>query len=152
MLAPSTAVHISGVTSVDSVGSLVARILHGIKDGSLDVGFHEPFRRGSASGYVTVVEDAEEQDNLLLRVSLSIMRVPERREAELYRRLLELNMGLQGRACFSVDSADVIWLTAGRPLEDLDASEVLDLVLWTAERADSLDDLLIGEFGHEHRL
>lgn len=140
------------MTSVDPVGGLVARILHGIQDGTLDVGFHEPFRRGSASGYVTVVEDAEEQDDLLLRVSLSIMKVAERREVELYRRLLELNQGLQGRASFSVDSDNVIWLTAGRPLEDLDASEVLDLVLWTAERADDLDDILIGEFGHEHRL
>jgi hypothetical protein len=138
--------------TVDSMGSLVARILHGIEDGSLAVGFNEPFRRGSASGYVTVVEDTEEQDNLLLRVALSIMRAPERGAADLYRRLLELNQGLQGRAAFSIDKDDVVWLTAGRPLEDLDPGEVLDLVLWTAEKADSFDDILIGEFGHDHRL
>jgi len=140
------------MTTIDSMGGLVARILHGIENETLAVGFNEPFSRGSASGYVTVVEDAEEQDNLLLRVSLSIMKVPERGRTELYRRLLELNQGLQGRASFSVDPDNVIWLTAGRPLEDLDPGEVLDLVLWTAEKADGLDDLLISEFGHEHKL
>ena len=133
------------------MSGLVARIVEGIEDETLRPGFKAPFSRGSASGYVTVIEDAEEQDNLLLQVSLTIMKVPTRHPEVLYRRLLEINMQLQGRAAFSVDTDDIVWLTAGRPMEDLDPGEVLDLVLWTAEHADNLDDILLSEFGHEYR-
>lgn len=130
----------------------MSRILQGIGSGTLDVGFREPIRRGSASGYVSVTGDAEEQDNLLLRVSLTIMKVAPGRERNLYRRLLELNRTFQGRASFSVDDDDIVWLTAGRPVEDLDPSEIIDLILWTSEQADRFDDILLEEFGYEHRL
>lgn len=136
----------------DSLGSLVARILDGIDDGSLGVGFREPIRRGSASGYVSVVEDLEEEGSLLLMVSLTVMRVPGGRETEFFRRLLELNGTFQGRSTFSVDESDVVWLSAGRLMEDLDPSEIIDLILWTSEHADHLDDVLLQEFGYEHKL
>jgi len=38
-------------------------------------------------------------------------------------------------------------LTAGRPVADLDPGELIDLILWTSEYADQLDDVLLGEFG-----
>ena len=60
--------------------------------------------------------------------------------------LLELNHRLHGRACFSLDDLGVVHLTSGRPVTDLDAGEVIDLVLWTSEQADHYDDILKESF------
>ena len=79
-------------------------------------------------------------------VRLAIMAVPAGRVEEFYRTLLELNHGLEGRAAFSVDGGGMVHLVAGRPLEDLDPGEVVDLILWTADQADHHDDLLLERF------
>lgn len=136
--------------TVDSLGNLVARILENVRSGTLGAGFREPIRCGSAAGVVTVEEDLEGEGRLLLQVSLRVMEVPPEHESPLLRRLLELNGTFQGRAAFCVDDRDVVWLMAGRPLEDLDPSEIIDVVLWTAEQADRLDDVLLEEFGYGH--
>ena len=140
------------MASISSLGDLVGRILDGVDGETLRVGFREEIQRGSASGSISVIEDREEEGSLLLRVALTVMKVPRDVEREFYHRLLQLNGTFQGRAAFSVDEDRVVWLTAGRPIEDLDPSEIIDLILWTSEQADYFDDVLLEEFGYEHRL
>ncbi len=129
---------------------LVDRILDGLEDGTLDAGFEEPIERGSATGSVRVVKEPEHQESLVV-VRLSLMRVPEKAGAAFYERLLELNHASLGRAAFSIDDG-LVCLTAGRPVEDLDPGELIDLILWTSEYADDLDDELLAEFGSENAL
>ena len=69
-----------------------------------------------------------------------------------YERLLELNHASLGRAAFSIDGDGLVCLTAGRPVEDLDPGELIDLILWTSEYADNIDDELLAEFGSENAL
>ena len=134
-----------------SLMELVDRILDGLEDGTLAPGFEEPIERGSATGSVSVVQDPEHTESLVV-VRLSLMRVPETAGAAFYQRLLELNHDSLGRAAFSVDADGVVFLTAGRPVADLDEGELIDLILWTSEYADELDDRLLAEFGEGNAL
>jgi hypothetical protein len=88
--------------------------------------------------------------NRLLRVSLIIMKAPDDRRVEFYEELLKLNHRFMGRAAFSVNAAGVVFLTAARPVGDLDPGEVIDLILWTTEQADEIDDLLLTEYGYDN--
>ncbi len=139
------------MAEIASLMDLVDRILDGLEDGTLEAGFEEPIQRGSASGSVRVVNDPERSESLVV-VRLSLMRVPETAGAAFYERLLELNHSSLGRAAFSIDGDGLVWLTAGRPVEDLDPGELIDLILWTSEYADDLDDELLAEFGSENAL
>ena len=136
---------------IRSLMDLVDRILDGLEDGTLVAGFEEPIERGSATGSVRVVKDAEHHETLVV-VRLSLMRVPEAAGVAFYRRMLELSHASLGRAAFSIDADGVVFLTAGRPVADLDPDELIDLVLWTSEYADDLDDQLLAEFGSENAL
>jgi hypothetical protein len=129
-----------------SLMELVDRILDGLEDGTLAAGFEEPIERGSATGFVSVVKDPEHPESLVV-VRLSIMRAPEAAGAPFYERLLELNHASLGRAALSIDADGMVFLTAGRPVADLDPGELIDLILWTGEYADELDDQLLAEFG-----
>ncbi len=131
---------------------LVERIIEHIEDGTLAAGFEEKIQRGSASGFTSVVRDRDDPDGLVLVVRLALMRVPEGDPEPLFRRLLALNHELKGRAAFSVHDDGNVYLTSGRPVEDLDPGEIIDLLLWTSEQADHFDDILLAEFGHEHSL
>ena len=136
---------------ITSLMNLVERILDGLDDGTLVPGFEEPIERGSATGSVRVVGEPEHPESLVV-VRLSLMRVPENAGVAFFERLLELNHASLGRAAFSIDADGVVVLTAGRPVEDLDSGELIDLILWTSQYADDLDDKLLAEFGSENRL
>ncbi len=136
---------------ITSLMELVDRILDGLENGTLVPGFEEPIERGSATGSVRVVDDPEHSESLVV-VRLSLMRVPETADAAFYERLLELNHASLGRAAFSIHGDGLVYLTAGRPVEDLDEGELIDLILWTSEYADDLDDELLAEFGRENAL
>jgi hypothetical protein len=131
------------MAGISALMDLVGRLLDPDADLS---GFREPIRRGSAEGFISVEEDAEDTGTHLLVVRLGIIPVPASRQDALDRHLLQLNHGLRGRAGFSI-SDGFVYLTAGRPMEDLDPGEILDLVLWTAEQADRFDDELMEAFG-----
>ena len=131
---------------ITSLMDLVDRILDGLEDGTLEAGFEEPIERGSASGSVAVLKGPDHVESIVV-VRLSIMRVPETAGAAFYERLLELNHASHGRAAFSVDADGMVFLTSGWPIADLDPGELIDLILWTSEYADDLDDVLIAEFG-----
>ena len=137
------------MAEVKSLMGLVERILDHLSDGTLSDGFEEPIQRGSASGFTGVAGDSDDPEGLVLVVRLSIMRVPDSGRMALYERLFELNHSFRGRASFSVDGDGVVYLTAGRPVEDLDPGEIIDLILWTSEQADHFDDVLLTEFGYE---
>ena len=131
---------------ITSLMDLVDRILDGLEDDTLHAGFEEPIERGSATGSVRVVQDPEHDESLVV-VRLELMRVPETAVAAFYERLLVLNHASLGRAAFSVDADGVVFLTSGRPVADLDPGELIDLILWTSEYADDIDDQLLAEFG-----
>jgi hypothetical protein len=136
------------MTGISSFMSLVSRIVGLLETGALQPGFMEPIQRGSASGFVMAVPTGEPGGgDLALVVRLEIMQAPEGDLEPFLRRLLELNHGFLGRAAFSLDADGTVSLTAGRPVEDLDPGEILELILWTSEQADLYDDELIDEFG-----
>ena len=139
------------MAKITALMDLVERILDGLEDGTLVAGFEEPIERGSATGSVSVVQDSGQAESLVV-VRLSIMRVPEAASSAFYERLLELNHASLGRAAFSIGADGLVFLTAGRPVEDLDEGELIDLILWTSEYADELDDELLAEFGRENAL
>lgn len=135
------------MSSLQSLLGLVHDLVDQMEADGFRSGFHRPLQRGSAAGAVSVLPDADADDHLLLVVRLSIMTVPTRRLDQFLATLLELNHRFQGRAAFSLDESGTVHLTAGRPVEDLDESEILDLVLWTTEQADHYDDILMDAFG-----
>ena len=131
---------------ITSLLELVEGILEGLEDGTLVSGFEEPIQRGSATGSVRVVQESEHAESLVV-IRLSIVGVPEDAGLAFYQRLLELNHTSLGRAALSISDEGVVCLSAGRPVTDLDPGELIDLILWTSEYADELDDLLLAEFG-----
>jgi len=136
---------------IHSLLGLVERIVDHIEDGTLRAGFEEPIQRGSASGFACILPSERDPDSVLLVVRLSIMKLPDKPEA-CFQRLMELNHQFEGRAAFSVGDDGIVYLTSGRPVEDLDPGEVIDLILWASEKADHYDDILLDEFGHEYEL
>jgi Tir chaperone family protein CesT len=140
------------MAQIQSLLGLVERILTSIEDGALQAGFEEPIHRGSASGFACVLPGQQDPESLLLIVRLAIMRAPASDREPFLERLLELNHAFNGRAAFSVSEDGVVYLTSGRPIEDLDPGEVIDLILWTSEKADEYDDILLTEFGYKYQL
>ncbi len=133
-----------------SLLTVVSSLIERLESGSLTAGYQVSIRRGSAQGTVAVVPSPEDSVVPLLVVTLEIMRTPIEARDQFLTRLLELNGSLMGRASFSITPDGVVHLQAGRPIEDLDAGELIDLIVWTSDQADRLDDLLLEEFGREH--
>ena len=134
------------MSSIQSLMELVQELVSRIQDGSLREGFHRPLQRGSAQGSVTVLRDPDMDGQLLLVVRLSIMPAPRENLQQFLATILELNHRFHGRASFSLDDLGLVYLTSGRPITDLDAGEVIDLILWTSEQADHYDDVLLEAF------
>ena len=138
--------------SSSSLGAVVSSILDAFENGALVPGFEASVRSGSASGVVSVADSPDDPGVDILVVRLPIMRIPDTGQPGFFRRLLELNAGFKGRATFSVSPKGHVELTSGRNVRDLEPDELVDLIIWVAEQADDLDDLLLTEFGYEHRL
>src|SRR5438067_623649 len=107
---------------------------------------------GSAGGYVAVIENQQDADNSDLIIYFPIMKVPVEKAMPFYRRLLELNRGLMGKASFAVDDENTVSIVAGRIVLDIDPNEMADLIIRTARMADYYDDVLLDEFGRENAL
>ncbi|NND02242.1 MAG: hypothetical protein HKN91_05595 [Acidimicrobiia bacterium] len=137
------------MAEVQSLTELIEELLTRLVTGRLAEGFEGLFRRGSAKGRVRVLRPPDDPDFPLLTVSLEVMKVPAQDPCRLYGRLLELNDGFEGRAGFCLTKNGMVCLESGRPLEELDAGELVDLIVWTADRADALDDVLLDEFGRD---
>ena len=137
---------------IPPLGQIIAEVLDRLEEGDLPTGLKFTMQRGSARGILEVRPDPDEPTSDLFVIRLAIMKVPTTNEAPFFRRLLELNKQLGGRAAFAIGKRDLVWLFSGRPTEGLDPEEILDLILWTADQADELDDILLDEFGREWEL
>lgn len=101
--------------------------------------------RGSASVLVTVVHRVE-QKAVFLRVASPVLVPGEANREGLYKRLLELNAGGLSNAAFGL-LGDKVVAVSERPAENLDASEVEQIIRHLSAVADTYDDRLVKEFG-----
>ena len=109
----------------------------------LDESGFAAIRRGSATVGINVLEDK----GILLFLS-AVMPVPEKRQLELFRKLLEYNFLATSDAAFAIDRrTNKIYLRALRGLKGLDYEEFEDLLETVAAVADEFDDKLREEFG-----
>ena len=109
----------------------------------LDAQGYTAVKKGSATVGINVLED----HGILLFLS-AIMKVPEPKQLELYRKLLELNFLATSDGAFAIDARNnQVYLRALRGLEGLDYEEFVDILNTVAEVADEWDDKLRQEFG-----
>ena len=125
---------------------VVTDLVTRLEAGTLAEGLRQRLERGSARGLVGIIADPLDPSHLIMVVRFEIMPAPAEAGDELLWELLSLNHRLHGRASFSIAEDGVIHLSAGRPLDDLDPGEIVDLILWTSELADHYDDLLMDAF------
>lgn len=117
--------------------------LVGVSFDPVDEEGYTSVRRGSATIGINVLEE----HRVLLFLS-PIMEVPERRQADLFRRLLELNFLSTSDGAFAIDrESELIYLRALRGLDGLDFEEFVDILETVASVADEYDDKLRAEFG-----
>lgn len=133
----------------ESLTEAAFELVDRMESGRLEPGFSTRVSRGSSHGLVEVIEDPWSPSSNLLSVRMAIMNAPRSDGERFWRTLAELNTRLLGRASFALATDGVVWLMSSHPIVDLDPGEMLDLVLWTANMADELDDQLLDEFGRE---
>jgi hypothetical protein len=110
----------------------------------LDDEGYTAIQKGSATVGINVLED----HRILMFLSV-IMKVPETRQLELFRKLLELNFLATSDAAFAIDRRNNhIYVRALRGLEGLDYEEFRDMLETVAEVADQFDDRLREEFAN----
>jgi hypothetical protein len=114
------------------------------EDGSLAWGM----MRGSAQVYIFVRPGAEEDDYNSIQVVSPVMRIPENDSIRLmlYKHLLTLNTQEITGAGFGIKD-DTVVIIADRSTEDLDHSEVKDMILRVGFFADHYDDALVTQYG-----
>ncbi|MBK8168875.1 MAG: YbjN domain-containing protein [Sandaracinaceae bacterium] len=106
-------------------------------------------QRGSANVYVSLHRPIRDDEEGILRVLSPIARLSpamKAREAELFRRLLELNGSEILGAAFALVEGEIA-VIAERSVQDLDASEVEAMLRVVGTVADDHDDSLSQEFG-----
>jgi len=113
-------------------------------DGSLGWGL----MRGSAQVYIFIRPGPEEEEFSSIQVVSPLMRVPEVEtvRTSLYRHLLNLNAQEITGAAFGIKDDTVVIIT-DRSTQDLDRSEVKDMILRVGYFADMYDDALVTQFG-----
>lgn len=114
------------------------------EDGSLAWGL----LRGSAHVYIFIRPGADDEEFNSIQVISPVIRLPQGAEARLllYEHLLQLNAKEITGAAFGVKDDTVVIIT-DRTTQDLDRSEVLDMILRVGYFADMYDDALVSHFG-----
>jgi hypothetical protein len=105
--------------------------------------------RGSTMGYVAILGAGSAEVDPVLQVKFRLLRAPKEGGEELFRTLLGLNHDMADVAAFSIDSQDIVWLGAGRFVEDLTETELREVIGQTAQLADRYDDRLLDLFGRD---
>lgn len=105
--------------------------------------------RGSTMGYVAILGAGSAEVDPVLQVKFRLLRAPREGGEELFRTLLGLNHDMADVAAFSIDNQDIVWLGAGRFVEDLTDGELREVVTQTAQLADRYDDRLLELFGRD---
>ena len=103
--------------------------------------------KGSAQVFVFINPGPEDDFNTIQVTSpVIVLPPPGPAQTALFRHLLELNARELTGAAFGVKGEAVV-LTVDRSTEDLDRSEVKDLILRLGYYADLFDDALVSQFG-----
>lgn len=101
------------------------------------------FKYGSVEVFVQLTGITEED---MLNVWASVLKLPAKNEAQLYRKLLELNWNSTFEARFSIFE-DHLVVSSSRTVAELSPGEVSRNITVVATIADDYDDALQGEFG-----
>jgi hypothetical protein len=133
-------------SSTISLMRVVTDLVTRLEAGTLTEGLRQRLERGSARGLVGIIADPLEPSHLIMVVRFEIMPAPPGARESFLSELLALNHKLHGRASFSIADDGIVHLSAGRPLDDLDPGELVELILWTSQLADHYDDLLMAAF------
>jgi hypothetical protein len=104
---------------------------------------------GSSMGYIAILGAGTPGADPVLQIKFRLLRAPKEGGEELFRTLLGLNHDMADVAAFSIDNQDIIWLGAGRFVEDLTEGELREVIGQTAQLADRYDDKLIQAFGKD---
>lgn len=104
--------------------------------------------RGSAQVFIFIRPGDNEQEFNSIQIVAPILKVPEARsnQSVLFEKLLELNASEITGAAFGLKEGTVVILT-DRSTEDLDRSEVKDMILRIGYFADHFDDALVSQYG-----
>ncbi len=97
--------------------------------------------RGSATIHIGIFKDEEYPT---IRAFSPILNLPDKHILPLYRKCLELNMGLL--TCAFAVHEDKIVVVSERSIEGLDSVELAEMVSWLSHIADEWDDKLAEEF------
>lgn len=100
------------------------------------------FKYGTVDVYVQL---SGETDNDTLTTWSPVHKLPVQNEAEMMRRLLELNCGSTFEACFGLLDQNVV-VFASRTLKDINASEISRLMTIVASIADENDEVLLKDY------
>ena len=113
-----------------------------IKFNPLDEDGYSYVVRGSATVGINVLET-----HGILLLLAKIMPVPEERQTEFFRTLLELNYSTTSNGAFALDrETNVIYLRASRSVVGLDYEEFEEMLHTVATVADEWDDKLMNRF------
>ena len=108
---------------------------------------------GSTMGYVAILGADVPDADPVLQVKFRIIRAPAEGSEELLRTLLQLNHEMADVAAFSLDEQDIVWLGAGRFVEDMNSEvELREVIGQTAQLADRYDNKLLEAFGKDLEL
>ena len=104
--------------------------------------------KGSAEVFIFIIAGNGDEEYASLQVVAPVMRLPEstKNQAALFRRLLEINTEALSGLAFGV-KGDTAVLVSDRSTEDVDASEVRNMILRVGYYADRYDDELVHQFG-----
>lgn len=113
-------------------------------DGSLAWGL----MRGSAQVFVFIKPGMDRDAFNSIQVVAPVMRIPpvKTTQAALFQHLLELNIQEITGAAFGIKN-DTVVILVDRTTQDLDRSEVMDMILRVGYFADLYDDALVSKFG-----
>ena len=115
----------------------------GVEMQPLDEEGFTAIKRGSATVGINLLAD-----HGILVFLAPIMHVPDRGQAEFYRRLLELNFLSTSDGAFAIDrKTGLVHMRELRGLEGLDFEEFTDMLDTVGAVADEWDDKLRAEFG-----
>jgi hypothetical protein len=104
--------------------------------------------KGSAEVFIFITPGDSEAAYSAIQVLAPLMLVPttESNRNALFQHLLELNAHDVAGASFGLKGETIV-LMSGRSTEDLDRSEIKDLILRVGYYADYYDDELVSQFG-----
>lgn len=105
-------------------------------------GYVWKFQYGTVEVYVQL---SGETDDDTLTTWSPVHKLPVQNEADMMRRLLELNCGSTFEACFGLLDQNVVVFST-RTLKDINASEISRLMTVVASIADENDEVLLKEY------